>query len=93
MITSYARSAPASVENDHSSADGPMPDQAVVAQVAALVKQLPGNNQPQIQRAINQLVQIGKPAIPVLNQLRPDQPVRVQRRIDTVVDRIQTGDQ
>jgi hypothetical protein len=91
MITAYARNAPAPQAQMNS--DTPMPDQAVVAQVTALVKQLPGNNTQLIQRAINQLVQIGAPAVPVLNQLRPDQRPAVQRRIDTALDRIQSGDQ
>jgi len=92
MIAAFARSAPASADDDRPGGNSPQADNAVVEQVQALLAQMAGNNVQVRRRAHDQLVQIGQPAVAVLNQLRPQQPPRVQTQIDAVLNRIQSSE-
>jgi hypothetical protein len=90
LIADYARTAPASTASAAPAPDDALAnaDPAMLAQVQACLKQMAGNNVQVRQRAHNQLVGMGKPVVPILTQLRAEQPRNIQTQIDAILARI-----
>jgi hypothetical protein len=96
MIAAYDKSAPPTdTDADQAADSGTSSGSATEQRVQQIIKQLESQTLTQGQRIRlqNQLVALGKPAIEPLAQIRPSEPPRVQRQIDTVLARIQTSDQ